>query len=258
MNKKKLIKYLDEYLKINDYTDSSRNGLQIDNSKDEIKKIGYAVDANSYIFERWVNEWVDMVISHHGIFWWHEDVLVWVPYKRAKIMIENDISSYAAHLPLDAHEEVGNNIWLAKAFINIFWFREWEYKLEPFCEYKWNIIWFWLRFDRPVHISNLVTSYAEQMQLLKRLYNFWNKDYINSIAFVSGGAWSDYKQAFAQWYDVYLTGEANHGQISGAKEMGQSIFLWWHYETEKIWPKLLAYHLRDKFWVEIVFLDEKY
>ncbi|MDP3380389.1 MAG: hypothetical protein Q8S84_02330 [bacterium] len=39
MNKKELIKYLDEYLRLSDFKDDSKNGLQIDCSKDEIKKI---------------------------------------------------------------------------------------------------------------------------------------------------------------------------------------------------------------------------
>jgi putative NIF3 family GTP cyclohydrolase 1 type 2 len=33
-----------------------------------------------------------------------------VPYKRAKLLLENDIGLIAYHLPLDAHEKVGNNI----------------------------------------------------------------------------------------------------------------------------------------------------
>jgi len=258
MNKKELIKYLDEYLKIADYTDDSKNWLQIDCDKDEIKKIGYAVDANTYIFKKAVEERVDMVISHHGLFWWHEQVLVWLPYRRAKIMLENDICSYACHLPLDAHPEIGNNIWLLKAFVNIFWLREGEYNIEPFCEYKWNIIWFWLRFEKPLYISNMVIPYAERMQLLKRLYNFWNKEYINSVAFVSGWALSEVTKAKEQNYDVFVTWEWVHHEMILAKELWQTILIWWHYETEKIWPKLLAYHLRDKFWIEIVYLDEKY
>jgi putative NIF3 family GTP cyclohydrolase 1 type 2 len=52
MNKQELIKYLDDYLKIKDFKDTSKNGLQVDNSKSEIKKIGYAVDANTYIFDK--------------------------------------------------------------------------------------------------------------------------------------------------------------------------------------------------------------
>jgi putative NIF3 family GTP cyclohydrolase 1 type 2 len=52
MNKKELIAYLDDYLQISEFKDSSKNGLQIDNSKEEIKKLGFAVDANTYIFEK--------------------------------------------------------------------------------------------------------------------------------------------------------------------------------------------------------------
>jgi putative NIF3 family GTP cyclohydrolase 1 type 2 len=199
-----------------------------------------------------------MVLSHHGIFWWFENALVWVPYKRAKTLIENDISLYSVHLPLDAHPEVGNNIWLAKAFINIFWLQEDNYQLEWFWDYQWSQIWFWLKFKNKIHISNMVTPYAEMMQLTKRLYNFWTKDYINSIAFVSGWALSNVKEANDKNYDVFVTWEWVHYEMTFAKELGQSILIWGHYETEKIWPKLLAYHLRDKFDIEIVFLDEKY
>ena len=256
MNKKELIKYLDEYLKISEFEDSSKNGLQIDSSKDEIKKLGFAVDANTYIFEKAKQEGVDMVLSHHGLFWWHEETLTGIPYRRAKIMMDNDICSYAAHLPLDAHPEVGNNIWLARAFINIFGIQEWEYEIEDFWDYKWKTIWFWLRLKHKMHVSNLVTPYAERMQLLKRFYNFWNKTYLNSIAFIS---WSSSpQQATNKWYDVFVTWEMKHSDMCLAKELEQCVLIWWHYETEKIWPKLLAYHLRDKFDIEIEFLDEKY
>lgn len=258
MNKKELVDYLDNYLKTTEYKDSSKNGLQIDSTKEEIKKIGYAVDATSYIFDRWIEEDVDMILTHHGIFWWYEQILTGVPYNRAKKMLENDIALYSSHLPLDAHEEVWNNIGLANAFLNIFWIQDWEYELERFWEYAWNMIGYWIKFKHKIHISNIVTPYAEMMQLRKMLYNFWNKDYITSIAFVSGGALSNIKEANDKWYDFFVTWEWVHHEITFWKELWQSVLIWGHYETEKIGPKLLAYHLRDKFWIEIVYLDEKY
>jgi putative NIF3 family GTP cyclohydrolase 1 type 2 len=57
---------------------------------------------------------------------------------------------------------------------------------------------------------------------------------------------------------VFLTWEANHAQMVMLKEHKQTVLIWGHYETEKIGPKLLAYHLKKKFEIEIVFLDEKY
>lgn len=258
MNKKELVSYLDEYLKISDFKDTSKNGLQVDSEKVDIKKIGYAVDANTYIFDKAKEEWVDMVLTHHGIFWWFEQALIGIPYERAKKLIKNDIALYSCHLPLDAHREVWNNIWLAYAFINMFWLQEWEYEIQDFWMYHWVSIWYWIRFKHKIHISNMVTPYAEMMQLTKRLYNFWKKDYITSVAFVSGWALSNVKEAFDKNYDVFVTWEWAHYEMTFAKELWQSVLIWGHYETEKIWPKLLAYHLRDKFGIEIVYLDEKY
>ena len=109
-----------------------------------------------------------------------------------------------------------------------------------------------------IHVSNLVTPYAERMQLLKRFYNFWNITYFTSIAFVSGWALSEVTEANKEGYDIFVTWEWAHHEMTLAKELEQWIFIWGHYETEKIGPKLLAYHLRDKFGIEIEFLDEKY
>jgi len=259
MKKQDLINYLDEYLKIKLFKDKSKNGLQVDNNKIEIKKIGYSVDASTYIFEKAKEEKVDLIICHHGIYWWFEETLVWVPFKRAKLLIDNDIALYACHLPLDAHNEVWNNIWLIKWFVNIFWLREWEYSIDPFWEYNSNTIWFWLRFDNKIHISSLQTLFADTLQLQKKLYNFANLDFINSIAFVSWWCWTDIIiESLNKWYDIIFTWEVKHSDLVLSKELNHSIMIGWHYETEKIWPKLLAYHLKDKFGIEVIFLDEKY
>lgn len=258
MKKIELIKYLDEYLNTSHFEDRSQNWLQVDCERTEIKKIWFAVDATTYIFDKAIYEWVDLVLTHHWMFWWSEHVLTWVPYKRAKLLIDNNIWLYASHLPLDAHFEVGNNIWLLKAFVNIFGLREWDYSIESFWDYKWNSVWFGLKMKNELHISNLVTPYSEQMQLIKRLYNFWKITNIKNIAFVSWWAWKLVKDSYEEWYDVFVTWELDHSQKTFAKELWMGVLEWWHYETEKIWPKLLAHHLREKFWLETVYLDEKY
>lgn len=258
MNKQELVQYLDSYLKNSDYKDSSKNGLQVDTDKTEIKKIWYAVDATTYIFDKAIDEWVELILTHHGIFWWYEQTLTWIPFERASKLIKNDIWLYSSHLPLDAHPEVGNNAGLYKAFINMFALQEDDYTVEPFWEYRGQTIGFGLKFRNRIHISNMVTPYAEMLQLNKRLFNFGKKEYITSIAFVSWGAMSNMQEAHEKGYDVFVTGEWAHHEYLAAKELWQTILVGWHYETEKIWPKLLAYHLRDTFGIEIEFLDEKY
>jgi len=256
MNKKELINYINNLLKIEDFSDSSKNWLQIDNRKEEIKKIGYAVDATTYIFEKAVKENVDLLLVHHGIFWWFEQVLVDIPYKRAQIMIENNIALAWYHLPLDAHEIVWNNIWLLENFVNIFNIK--NYEKERFAIYKWQEIGFGIRFENEIDINDILNIYCEKVDLQKNLYNFWNKKKIKSVAFCSGWAWDLVQEAKNKNYDLYITGEAAHFQITFAKELWQSILLAWHYETEKIGPKLLAEHLKEKFGLEIIYIDEKY
>jgi len=255
MQKTQLINYLNDYLKVSEFKDSSKNWLQVDNTKTEIKKIGYAVDATNYIFQKWIQENVDLILVHHGLFRWFEQTLIDVYFERVSSLIKNDIALYACHLPLDAHEEVWNNIWLAKWFIETFNLK--EYQLNREIEYAGEKIGFWLKFNKEILISDL-EKYLENIQLLPNLYNFWNLKAFKSIAFCSGWALSGVKQAFDNQYDIYLTWEWVHHEITFAKDLGQTVILGWHRETEKIWPSLLAKHLEENFDLEIVFLDEKY
>jgi len=256
MLKQELIKYLDKYLKNSEFQDDSKNWLQVDTSRTEIKKIGYAVDANDYIFDIAARENVDLIIAHHGLFFWHEQVLVWNFYNKVKNLIKSDIWLYASHLPLDAHPEIGNNIGIAKSMIKLFNLK--DYEIEEFWEYNWTIIWFWLSFKEAIPVWDFVTKTCELLSFEDNFYNFWDKKTISSVAILSWWWWSDVTEAKIKNYDIYITWEAAHYEVCIAKELRQSVLFWGHYETETIWVKLLAENLKEKFSLEIVFLDEKY
>ncbi len=255
MNKQELINYINDYLQIWEFNDSSKNWLQIDSTRQEIKKIWYAVDATTYIFKKAKQENVDLVLVHHWLFWGFEQVLVWVPFKRAKNLIENNIALVAYHLPLDAHQEVGNNAWLLESFVKTFDLE--DYIKNEIIEYKGKTIWFGIKFEKEITLKEIQEKYLKQAKLIDEIYAFW-KDKIKSVAFCSGWAGSEVKQAYDLGYDLYITWEAAHHEKTYAKELGQSVIYAGHYETEKFWPKLLAEHLQEKFSLEIVFLDEKY
>lgn len=249
MNKIELIKFLNEYLKVDEYEDNSKNGLQVDSQKNEIRKIWYAVDATSYIFDKAVKENVDMVICHHGLFWGFDPVVVWTYYDRLSKLIKNDIALYGCHLPLDWHEEVGNNVVMLNKFVDFFNIK--NSNTEQF-DYS-----FGLRFDNWIDIEQ-IEKYCDKFGLQKWIYNFWNLDKISSVYFSSGGGLSHAKSAKEKGFDLLITWEWAHYEMSLAKDMWQSILIWWHYETEIFGVQVLAKKLKEKFWVEIVFLDEKY
>ena len=57
----------------------------------------------------------DCILVHHGWFWKGErSEVVGMKQRRLKALLKNDINLIAYHLPLDAHEEVGNNAEIAR------------------------------------------------------------------------------------------------------------------------------------------------
>lgn len=256
MNKINLLNELDSLLKANLYKDSSKNGLQVDSTKQDIKKIWYAVDANSYIFDMAIAENVDLLIVHHWIFWWDDEPIVWVNYNRISKLIKNDIALYASHIPLDAHPVVWNNYWLINNIIKDFNIK--NYTKQEFCMYEWNYIGAGLRFEEWIDVIRFVDSLVTNYGFEDNFYNFWNIESITSISVVSWVGWDDVRFAKDWNYDVFVTGECSHENLIIAKELNQSIVVWWHRETETIWISLLANYIEKEFWIQTVFLDKKY
>jgi putative NIF3 family GTP cyclohydrolase 1 type 2 len=109
-----LTTYLDEYLKTDQIEDSCWNGLQIEGKKD-ISKLAIAVDAGQEVFKQATQAQADYLIVHHGHFWKSANPsLAGWQKKRLQPLLDSHISLYASHLPLDRHEEVGNNVLLLK------------------------------------------------------------------------------------------------------------------------------------------------
>jgi putative NIF3 family GTP cyclohydrolase 1 type 2 len=231
---------------------------------------------------------VDLILTHHWIFWWIENVLTDIYYEKISKLIKNDIWLYACHLPLDAHPVVWNNIWILVGLVNILnqwktkekmnkilnnfenkideildsdWiiYEDDEFVIERFWNYRWTNLGYWLKFkEQEFHWTQIISPFAEIMWFERKFYNFWKNEYFKSVAIVSGEWWSFIKESRDKNYDILITGEAVHWQITFAKEIWQSILIAWHRETEKIWPKLLAYYLKKRFDLEVTFLDEKY
>ncbi len=108
-----LIHYLDDYLQIARYADRSNNGLQVQGNGD-IARVAFAVDACLASFGAAIAERAQLLIVHHGLFWSDHLQITGAHYERVKALICAECGLYAAHIPLDAHAEAGNNIELAR------------------------------------------------------------------------------------------------------------------------------------------------
>jgi dinuclear metal center YbgI/SA1388 family protein len=240
---KEVVKFLDEELGIKDVEDSSNNGLQVQ-GKEEVKKIAFAVDACMEVFKKAKD--FDMVIVHHGISW--GDSLKYITglnYKRVKFLIDNYISLYAAHLPLDKHPKHGNNA----EFCRIFNLKH----LRGFGDYHGQIIGF--AGEEDTSLNDFVKEIEKNLNTKCIVFDFGKKQ-IKKIAVVSGNGGGEItRQAISNDFDCLVTGEAGHSSYVTARDSKVNIIIAGHYATETLGVKALMKILKDKFKVEVKFID---
>ncbi|MDA3809566.1 MAG: Nif3-like dinuclear metal center hexameric protein [Spirochaetaceae bacterium] len=226
--------------------DSSLNGLQVGQEEFEVNKIAFAVDASLESFTRAAELKADMLFVHHGLYWGRVIPIRGDFYKRIEFLIKNDLSLYAAHLPLDMNEEFGNNAGLSK----ILGLSD----LKPFGEHKGIKIGFKGVLPKPLSrdeiIEKLFGGWDNSIKMLP-----FGKDKISSVALISGDAPFELFQAIDEDIDLYLTGESSHVLYHTALEAGINVIFGGHYATEVYGVKLLADKVFKELSLETVFID---
>lgn len=245
MNLTEIVDFLDNYLRIADWEDKSMNGLQVEGRSD-INKIVFAVDACMDTFHQAEEKNADMLIVHHGLIWGSVGYIKGQIMKRLKYLLENELSLYAAHLPLDAHPEVGNNVELMRILG--------ARAEEPFGDYHGKAIGYSGSFDQPKTLEEINEIVKQQLHVDPLTFNFGAND-IKNVACVSGAGTSTVPEAGEKQIDLLVTGETDHASFHTAKEFSLNIIFAGHYATETLGVKALMNVIRDKFDVEVEFID---
>ncbi|GGN05793.1 GTP cyclohydrolase 1 type 2 [Thermus composti] len=237
MDRDALVQYLNAYLRIGDFPqDPSLNGLQVE-GKGEVSKVGAAVDAAEAIFQKALEEGVDFLLVHHGLFWGKPFPIVGHHRRRLRLLFQGEINLYAAHLPLDAHPEVGNNFVLARA-LGLTELKPYDVGVEG-------------RFPKPTPLVE-VADLLGRLTGMQPLVHQGGKDLVERVVVVSGGAANLVARVEA---DLFITGEPKHSVFHETFERGLNVIYAGHYDTEVFGVKALAEHLRERFGLPWVFLD---
>jgi dinuclear metal center YbgI/SA1388 family protein len=246
MKRDDLVTYLNDYLRVKAIKDDSNNGLQVEGA-DEVTRLAFAVDASLAAFQEAAEAGAQLLVVHHGLFWGKPLLVTGVHHRRLRQMFEANLSLYAAHLPLDVHEEVGNNAVLAR-WLNL-------EEVTPFGEYEGAPVGMAGHLPATMSLGDFATQVESALQdQIIQIWPFGPPD-VKRVGIVSGGAAFLLDQAAAAGVDVYLTGEVSHGRYHTAHELGLNVVFGGHYATETAGLKALAEHLADKFGLETVFLD---
>ena len=240
-----LVSYLDDYLHIGDVNDSPQalNGLQVANGG-TVERMAVAVDVCRATIERAATQHADLLFVHHGLFWGGLQPLTGPYGERVRSLLRHDIALYAAHLALDVHLEVGNNVVLARML-----------GLE-------DQRWFGQNEGQPIGIAG--TASMPRDELAKRIGQVLGTEpqviatgpeRVRRIGVVTGGGGKFVTQAAAAWIDTYVTGEGPHHSYFDAEELGVNLILAGHYATETVGVKALAEHLAQHFGLPWEFID---
>lgn len=244
MKRDELVTWLNKYLAIYDYDDISLNGLQVE-GRDEVGKVAVAVDSSLTTFEQASQAGADMLVVHHGLFWGKPKAVTGMHKRRLAYLLEHDISLYAAHIPLDAHREVGNNWGLARILGMS--------DLEDFGTWKGKPIGVKGTFPNKLSLRYLADLVEKELGESVLVHAGGDLE-IGSLGIISGGAAWDVVTAANEGLDAFLTGEPKHEVFYEAFERGVNALYAGHYMTETVGVNLLADKLRDEFGVATEFI----
>jgi dinuclear metal center YbgI/SA1388 family protein len=235
---------LDDILEVDKFPeDEGNNGLQV-KGKDNVERVGLAVDACEYVFEEAKRRSVDMLIVHHGLLWGSVKAIDEVLRQRLKKLICNDISLYASHLPLDYSPKYGNNILLMKAIG--------ADKRGEFGEYHGRKIGYWGEVEKPLSLSEF--SRMVERILNTKCYVLDRSKKVRRVGVISGRGWFGLREA-AGLIDTLLTGEISHAAYTYSEETNTNVVFAGHYATETLGVKALGEELERKFNIETEFIE---
>lgn len=237
--------YLDKELRIAEIDDACVNGLEVA-GREEIKTIVFMVDASEQGFVEAVKCHADMIIVHHGAFFGMVKRLTGNLYNRLRVLFENNISLYAAHLPLDIHPVWGNNAQIAR-ILNL-------KNVQHYTVDKYENLLVMGDLPEQMSFNEFVELISSKINPEPRFLQF-GPEAVKKVGIISGSG-SDAAEIVARYgADVLLTGESKLSAYHAARESEINIVFAGHYCTEIFGLKALKDHIADKFNVQTYFLD---
>ena len=245
MQRDELVRYLDRYLRIDAIPDYGPQGLQVEGAG-EVTRIVFTVDAGQPCIDAAIKVGAQMQIVHHGLFWGAQEPIRGPFGHKIQRLFQANLNLYAAHLALDAHPEVGNNVELARLL---------ELTVESwFCNVKGTDIGVVAVAPDGTTVESLAAALKARLGVEPRTLAH-GPAAVRRVALVSGSGVSYAKEAAVLGADTLVTGETSHAHFYAAVELGMNVLFAGHYASETVGLKALGRHLNGKFGLETVFID---
>lgn len=238
---KTLNAFLSEKLPLNELEgEPSNNGIQVQGSN-EISKAIFSVDTSVSLINKAIERDANFIFVHHGLSWGDSlKYLTGYNYDLVKPLIKNDISLYAAHLPLDAQGNFGHNAIIAdmlKLYNKSMFAEMLGFEVGVKGQLKNSLKAEEIAELLNSELSQIISSYSaytEESLLEEHQVVLPKKEgKIEKVGIVTGNAgMKGIFSALSEGLDCLITGEFGHTMYHLARENNISVIALGHYKTE--------------------------
>jgi dinuclear metal center YbgI/SA1388 family protein len=237
-----VVGFLDTTLEIERFKDFAPNGLQVEGAP-EIDTIVTGVSASAELIGKAIELGADLIVVHHGLIWGGGIAKIVGPMaRRLKLLLGNDVSLAAYHLPLDKHARLGNNAGLADA-IGLVGPR------ETFGDVRGTALGLAGAFAAPVVRDEAIARVAAGVcgGQSPRFVFPYGPNIVRKVGLCTGAASDLLESAAAAGCDLFITGELAERAGDLARELQITLVAAGHYATEVFGPMRVADELRTRF-----------
>ncbi len=243
MSRDELLKYIQDFLDVDNYSDASLNGLQLEGTR-QCRKIATAVTASLEAIDAAVEAGADTLIVHHGIIWKGQMLPLCGNHKdRIKALFDANINLLAYHLPLDANMTLGNN----RSLCNFIGLEKVDY-IEPGNEHSIAMKGY---LPSPKTVKDVACALSAATHARVSVLGCADENApVCSVAVCSGSGSFLVDSSVAPDFDALVSGECNEQTYHIAKETGTPVFVVGHDASEQCGIENLGRHLAEKFSLE--------
>ncbi|MFN2381138.1 MAG: Nif3-like dinuclear metal center hexameric protein [Guyparkeria sp.] len=238
-----LLAYCQRLLEPETYRDYAPNGLQVEGRR-KIRRLVTGVTACQDLLDAAVEARADAVLVHHGYFWKNEpEVITGMKRRRIGTLLANDINLIGYHLPLDGHEEIGNNAWLADSLgLNV---------TQQFGHQQLAVAG---RLEQPATGAELAARIADRLGREPLVVGPTDRP-LRRVGLCTGGAQDMLGVAIELGLDAFISGEISERTTHMARESGVTYISAGHHATETGGVRLLGERIAAEFDIEHRFID---
>ena len=236
---REVVGFLDATLEIDRFKDFAPNGLQVEGSP-EIDSIVTGVSASAELIGRAIEQHADLIVVHHGLIWGGGLTRIAGPLaRRLKLLLGNDVSLAAYHLPLDKHARLGNNVGLCDVL-------GLGAQREAFGDVRGTPLGLAGTWSTPLTRDEAIHRIAAGIAPPRFVFPH-GPSVVRKVGVCSGAA-SDLLEAAANaGCDLFLTGELAERAGDLSRELQITLVAAGHYATEVFGPMRLADELSHRF-----------